>query len=452
MKIIVCGAGSVGRSIVSYLVKGNNDISVIDNNQKRLDDIAQEFDVLPVLGSASYPSVLEKADAKKATLLIAATDDDEVNLVSCSVAQAIFGIPRKIARINSKEFQNPLWTTLYGDKKIPVDLIISPEEEIGKYIYNLLKIPGTSEAIPLLSQKMYLIAFKIPKDSPYIQVPLLNFKQIDPDIDVNIVCINRKNNIFIPYKNDILEAEDEIYALLPTEKIGSVMSSFAAEHSAIEQLIVFGGNSIARKVGELFEKDDNIISCKIVEEDIQKATEIARDLNDTIVIQGPIMSDKIMSEAGIYNADATVAVTLGDEDNLLASMLAQKCGVKNTIALVNSPSYNNLIDIIGNNILVDRASVTISRILHELRRTEVRKAHSLGRGFAEIWELLLREDSKILGQKIKDLNLPASSKICAINRENQIFYPNDDDILLKGDILVLYVDSTAIKKVENILD
>ena len=452
MKIIVCGAGSVGRSIVSYLVKGNNDISVIDNNQKRLDDIAQEFDVLPVLGSASYPSVLEKADAKKATLLIAATDDDEVNLVSCSVAQAIFGIPRKIARINSKEFQNPLWTTLYGDKKIPVDLIISPEEEIGKYIYNLLKIPGTSEAIPLLSQKMYLIAFKIPKDSPYIQVPLLNFKQIDPDIDVNIVCINRKNNIFIPYKNDILEAEDEIYALLPTEKIGSVMSSFVAEHSAIEQLIVFGGNSIARKVGELFEKDDNIISCKIVEEDIQKATEIARDLNDTIVIQGPIMSDKIMSEAGIYNADATVAVTLGDEDNLLASMLAQKCGVKNTIALVNSPSYNNLIDIIGNNILVDRASVTISRILHELRRTEVRNAHSLGRGFAEIWELLLREDSKILGQKIKDLNLPASSKICAINRENQIFYPNDEDILLKGDILVLYVDSTAIKKVENILD
>ena len=113
MKIIVCGAGSVGRSIVSYLVKGNNDVIVIDNNQKRLNDLAQEFDVLPVLGSASHPSVLEKAEADKAKLLIAATDDDEVNLVACSVAQALFNVPRKIARINSREFQNPLWSTWF---------------------------------------------------------------------------------------------------------------------------------------------------------------------------------------------------------------------------------------------------------------------------------------------------------------------------------------------------
>ena len=451
MKIIVCGAGSVGRSIVSYLVKGNNDITVIDNNQKRLDDLAQEFDILPVFGSASYPSVLEKADASRTQLLIAATDDDEVNMVSCSVAQALFNIPRKIARINSREFQNPLWSTLYGDKNIPIDLVISPEEEIGKYIYNILKIPGVSEAHPLVNSKLYLIAFKIPENSPFIKVPLLNLKQIDPDLDLEVVCINRRNNIFIPYKNDFVEYGDEVYILTAADKISLTMSAFGAEHSAIERLVIFGGNAVSRCIGRMIEKDDNIISCKIIEEDFEKADQTARELNDTVVIQGPMMSDKTLSVAGIYGADATVAVTLEDEDNLLSSLLAKKCGVKNTIALVNSPAYNNLVDIIGNNILVDRSSVTISHILHELRRTEVRNAYSLGRGFAEVWEIPLDADSKTVGRSIKSLDLPASSKICAIIREEDTIYPSEEEVLQAGDMLLLYVESVSIRKVEKIL-
>lgn len=452
MKIIVCGAGSVGRSIVSYLVKGNNDVTVIDNNQKRLDDLAQEFDILPIFGSSSHPSVLEKADAAKAKLLIAATNDDEVNLVTCSVAQALFGVPRKIARINSREFQNPLWSTLYSDKNIPVDLVISPDEEIGKYIYNMLKIPGTSEARPLVGGKMYLIAFKVPENSPFVRVPLLNLKQIDNDIDIEIVCINRKNNIFIPYKSDALEAGDEIYVLTATDKIGLTMSAFGAEHSAIERMIVYGGNAVSRCIGRMIEKDDNIISCKIIEEDIEKADETARELNDTIVMQGPMMSDKILSEAGIYGADAAVAVTSEDEDNLLASMLSKKCGVKNTIALLNSPAYNSLVDIAGSNILVDRSSVTISHILHELRKTEVQSAYSLGRGFAEIWEIPLTENSKIVGQSIRKIDLPASSKICAIIRNSETIYPSETEILNVGDDIIMYVDSASIRKVEKILD
>lgn len=452
MKIIVCGAGSVGRSIVSYLVKGNNDITVIDNNQKRLDELSQEFDILPILGSASHPSVLEQAEASKAKLLIAATNDDEVNLVSCSVAQALFNIPRKIARINSQEFQNPLWANLYNDKNIPVDLIISPEEEIGKYIYNILKIPGTTEARPLVQGKMYIIAFKVPENSPFIKVPLLNLKQIDSGIDIEVVCINRKNNIFIPYKNDIIEAGDEIYILTATEKISATLSAFGAEHSAIERLIVFGGNSVSRCIGRLIEKDDNIVSCKIIEEDIDKANETARSLNNTIVLQGQMMSDKILNEAGIYMADAAVAVTSKDEDNLLSSLLSKKCGVKNTFALVNSPAYNNLIGIIGENILIDRSSVTISHILHELRKTEVKNAYSLGRGFAEIWEYQLEENSKILGQRIKDIDLPASSKICAIIRDEETIYPSETEVLQSGDDLIVYVDSASIRKVEKILD
>ena len=123
MKIIVCGGGSVGKSIVSYLVKGNNDITVIDNNQRNLDDISQEYDVLPILGEASHPDILEKADAEHTDLILAVTDCDEVNMVICQIAQSIYEIPHKIARIDSEEFLDPLWGFLYNEKHIPIDLI-----------------------------------------------------------------------------------------------------------------------------------------------------------------------------------------------------------------------------------------------------------------------------------------------------------------------------------------
>lgn len=451
MKIIVCGAGSVGRSIVSYLVKGNNDIVVIDNNQKNLDELAKEFDIQPIFGSASHPEILEKANAKNTELIIAVTDDDEVNMIACEVAAAIFNIPRKIARIDAQDFLDPLWATLYNDTNIPIDLIISPEVEIGKYIYQLLKIPGSLESLNLCDDKLKLLAFKIPENSPLIKTPLINLNQIEPDLNVEIVCINRNANIFIPYKGDMLEAGDEVYFLVLSDEINFTLEAFGLEKPAIERIIVFGGNQISRYIGHKIEKDDNIINCKIIEEDVQSARELARELNDTVVINGQQMSDVILSEAGIGNADATVAVTSKDKDNLLASMLSRKCGVNNTISLVNSPSYNNLIGLIGNNTLVDRSSVTISSILQELRKSKIKDAYSLGRGFGEIWEMEINENATIAGKTIQSIDLPASSKICAIMRNEKIFFPSNQEQLQVGDIIILYVDSMAIKKVEKIL-
>lgn len=451
MKIIVCGAGSVGRSIVSYLIKGNNDIAVIDNNQGRLDELSKEFDILPVLGSASHPAVLEKANAKNSELLIAVTDADEVNMIACEVGYSVFNIPRKIARIDAQDFLEPIWATLFNDKHIPIDLIISPDVEIAKYIYQIMKIPGSSEVLPLLENKMYLLSFKLPDSSPLLKTPLLNLSQIAPDLETEIVCIIRSGNVFIPYKSDILEAGDEVYLLTPTEKIEDTMLAFGVEHPAVERIVIFGGNQVSRYMAKLFEKDDNILSCKIIEEDYKYANLLAKELQNTIVIHGSQMSDVILNEAGIYNTDAAIAVTPRDKDNLLATMLADKSGVCNTVALLNSQSYNNLIGIVEDSIIVDRSTVTISSILQELRKTEIKNAYVLGRGFGEIWELEIEETSSLGGKAIQSLDLPASSKVCALMRNGVITFPNDKEELHNGDILLVYVDSKAIRKAEKAL-
>ena len=148
MKIIVCGAGSVGRSIVAYLSRGSNDIIVIDTDSHKLDEISKEWDIQPINGSASHPDVLEKAVARSADMIIAATDRDEVNLVTCQVAHSLFNVPKKIARIDSKDFMDPLWCDHFNERNIPIDLMISPDIEIAKAIYSIIKIPGTSSVMP----------------------------------------------------------------------------------------------------------------------------------------------------------------------------------------------------------------------------------------------------------------------------------------------------------------
>lgn len=450
MKIIVCGAGSVGRSIVSYLVQGNNDIIVIDTDSKKLEEVSKEWDIQPINGSASHPDILDKAGAKNADIIIAATNSDEVNLIVCQVAQSLFNVPKKIARIDSSAFLAPQWNTLYSDQNIPVDLIISPEIEIAKAILEIIKIPGASEVLSLADKKIYLLAFRGQDTCPLIQTPLVHLNRLAPDLDISIVSIVRNGRGFIPNGNDMIQPNDEIYFLVDAEKIDAVIHDFGMEHTPIEKIIIFGGNLIVRYLAHKLEQDDNIISCKIIDEDQHTADILARDLDNTVVIHGEMMSDAILEEAAIDKADATIAVTTKDKDNLLASLLAKKSGVPYAFSLVNSRSYDNLVDNIVDNILVDRSSVTISGILQELRKAKLRNAYSLGRGFGEVWEIKIEEDSLNAGKVISEIGLPKNSSIGAVYRKNEVIFPSSDDKLEAGDLVIVFVSTQDIRKVEKI--
>mgnify|MGYP000829888288 FL=1 len=226
MKIIVCGAGSVGRSIVGYLTQGNNDIVVIDHDAKALDVIAKEYDIQPVFGEAAHPDILEKAGAENADILIAATDCDEVNMVACEVAAALFNVPKKIARIDAQDYLSPLWGTLFNDKHIPVDLVISPDRAIARAILSLLKVPGASEAISLLGSAARLLAFRCDDKTPLIRTPLSHLNRVAPELDINIVSIVRNGHSFIPHAEDMLMAGDTVYFLVKSSEIEQAVRDF----------------------------------------------------------------------------------------------------------------------------------------------------------------------------------------------------------------------------------
>lgn len=450
MKIIVGGAGSVGRSIIGYLSRGSNDIVVVDTNQERLNEISREFDVQPVFGSISHPETQEKIGAESADILIAATSNDEVNLVACQVAYSLFNVPKRIARIDSEHFLSPMWNTLYNEKSLPIDLVISPDNEIAEAILRIIDMPGTKEVYPLADEKLFLVNFKCGNNCQLYNYSINDIYENFKDINFRILQISRDGQNFYPKAEEILKCGDEVYLIATREDIFTLLHDFGVEQKLNENIVIFGGNTISYDLAKNLEENDNILSCKIITNNSTEALRLAENLNKAVVIQGEMMSDVILKDAGIDNADITIAVTSQDKDNLLVSLLAKHNHICSTVSLVNSRAYDNLIDNIGDNIIVDRSSVTISKILQDIRKAGLSNAYSLGRGFGEIWEIKLREHQPVTGKKLADINLPDKAKIVAIIRGANIIFPDNNELLLTNDIIITFVTPLGIKKMEQI--
>lgn len=449
MKIIVCGAGQLGQSIVSYLVKGNNDIIVVDDNQYDLDEISKEYDILPILGKPSHPDVLERAGAKDCDMILAVTDTDEVNMIVCQLAYTLFNIPKKIASVNSKTFVDPLWGMLYNDNHLPIDLLISPDIDIADNILKILQYPGCSGILPVLDEQYYIMTLNIKEGCPLIDVPLMQINQYN-DIDISVVNVIRNNNSFLPDMYECLQLNDEVNILVEAKEAYSTISAFGLEKSANERLVMFGGDEISEYIGDKIEHDDSIISCRLIEEDLERAQRLARKLNHVIVIHGEMMSDVILKEADVAHADAAIALTENDKDNILAAVLASKSGVGTTISVINTPSYNNLMFNISDNILVYRSAITISKILKEIRKAKIKKAYSVARELGEIWEIKLEEENDCCGKKIGELGLAKTCRVFAVLRGEEVIYSDPTFKLECGDVLLVYVDSAAVKQAEQI--
>lgn len=452
MKIVVGGASSVGKSIVGYLSLGNNDIVVVDTNRDKLDEIAKEYDIQPVLGSIAHPDIQESVGMKNTDMLIAVTDSDEINLVACQVAYSLFDVPKKIARVDSRYYLNPLWNTLYNEKSLPVDLVITPDVEIGKFILNLFELPGTTAVYPFMNDKVNMFAFRHKDtDIPFMKFPLNHINSKLEDMSAHIVLIMRGNRRIIPTEEEVyLQRNDIIYITCYPERNIEVMRLFGVDHNPYEKVVIFGANAISYYLAEQLEKNENTVSCNIIEDNPEKAHNLAEKLNSSAVISGEMMSDVILEDAGFGSADVSVAVTDKDKDNLLISLLASKNKDTQAMSLVNSKDYNVLAANIRNNVIIDRSVITISGILRYLRRARIREAYSLGREMGEVWEIRLGEDSVNVGRKVKELSIPEDSSIMVIAKEDELLYDFTDYVLEPQDKILIYVSPADIRRIESI--
>jgi trk system potassium uptake protein len=286
MNIIICGAGRVGFSICNQLSKQGHSVTVIDKNGSDIQKINDTQDAKGIVGIATYPSVLEKADAKNADMIIAVTRNDETNMIVCQIAHSLFKIPRKIARIRSKEFLKPIWKGLFTKENLPIDIIISPEFEVAKSLYRKLEAPGAIDNIPFADDLVRLLEIQIDEKCPIVNTALSKLSDIFSDLDANVLGVLRNDKFLILKKSDKLIKDDKAYILTNSKQVDRTLSIFGKDEKFAKTILIIGAGNIGLDLAKILEENENSPRIKIIEKNSERAEFIANELNEAIVIKG----------------------------------------------------------------------------------------------------------------------------------------------------------------------
>ncbi|MEC7463247.1 MAG: Trk system potassium transporter TrkA, partial [Pseudomonadota bacterium] len=352
MKVIVCGAGQVGYHIARQLSLENHDVTVVDSSEENIRSVNETLDVQALQGFASYPDVLERANAADADLLIAVTQSDEVNMVACQVAHSLFNVPTKLARVRNQSYLRPIWADLFSRDNMPIDVIISPELEVARAISRDLVIPGAFDTVPMVDGKVRVIGVRCNDDCPVINTPLRQLTGVFPDLHIVIVGIIRDGKTIVPGADEEMFAGDDVYFVADNEHVGRAMNIFGHEESQARRIIIAGGGNVGVFLGQLVRDEHPGVYARVIDANREVAERAARRLPETTVIAGNALDPAILEEAGVDVTEAIVAVTNDDETNILGSLLAKRHGAERAIALVNNTNYSPLITTLGVDVVI----------------------------------------------------------------------------------------------------
>ena len=457
MNIIICGAGRVGFTIAKLLSEQGHSITVIDQSSEDIQKINDSLDVKAIVGKASYPSILEKANASETDMIIAVTRNDEINMLICQIAFSIFNIPKKIARIRSQDYLNPKFTSVYNKENLPIDVIISPEIEIAKSIQRKLEAPGALDSVPFADNQIRLLEILIKKDCKSINIKFNELTKKYPKLEANVIGINRGEKFFIPKKTDSVQKDDKIYVIINSSQMSETLMAFGREEKISKKILIIGGGNIGFNLAKNIEETLETVRVKIVEKNKTRAEYLANQLNDTIIINGDALDEEVLTEANLDEAETVLALTNDDEDNLMVSVLVEKftkdqkkINDKRTMALINKPNYSLLQSSLKIDDLIDPRMTTVSSILKHIHKGTIENAYTISNGEYEVIEAEIIETSELINKEIKNFNLPEELRIGAVLRNKKIIIPRSNFLFKKDDRVVFIVKKDSISFVENI--
>ena len=449
MKVIICGAGRVGYGIAERLAAEENDVSVIDTSAALVQGIRDTLDVRGYVGHGAHPDVLRQAGAEQADMIIAVTLHDEINMVSCQVAHSLFNVPTKIARIRSQSYLSSEWSDLFTRDHMPIDVIISPEIEVGQMVLRRIALPGATDAVRFAEDKVGMVAIECLEDCPVVNTPLQQLSDLFPDLMATVVGIWRNDKLFVPHSSDQLETGDVAYVVCERDHVRRTLGLFGHEEQEASRIVIAGGGNIGYYVAAAIEERQPRSRIKIIENSRTRAVEIADQLSRTVVLNGSALEQSILVEADIQDADLMVALTNDDQVNILSSVMAKRLGCKANLALINNPSYQAFTKTLGIDAHINPRAVTISRILQHVRRGRIRAVYSVQKGAAEVIEAEALETSPLVGKPLRELDLPEGVRIGAIYRDKHVIMPDGDLRIKAKDRVILFASIEAVRHVEQ---
>jgi len=450
MNILILGAGQVGSSAAYHLSREEaNEVTVIDMRADVLRELQDRLDIRTVVGHAAHPDVLDRAGANDVDIIVALTDADETNMVACQVAYTLYHTPTKIARIRSADYMRA--KKLFAQDAIPVDVRISPEQLVCEYVEQLILYPGTMQVLEFAGGRVRLVGARADRDGLLVGKQISALKEHIPNTEARIAAVYRGGKALLPDGDTVIEEDDEVFFIAARQDIRVFMSEMRKLEDPVRRVVIAGGGNIGVRLALALEHTNQV---KIIERDPRRARTISEQLNKAIVLVGDAADEELLVEENIDSVDVFVALTNAEEANILSAMLAKRLGAKKVMALINRPSYAELVESGSIDIAISPQQITIGSLLAHVRRGDVVKVHSLRRGAAEAIEAVAHgtpEESRVVGRKIEDVPLPRGTNIIALVRGEKVIIAHHDTVVETDDHVILFMtDRRKIEHLENL--
>lgn len=476
MKIIILGAGRVGQSVAESLVSEQNGITVIDTDARAVRELEARYDLRGVVGNGIDPRVLAEAGAKDTDLLIACASMDETNLVCCKLAQVMFDIPTRIARVRSSGFVSD--DPVLGKDGFAVDRIICPEESVTNYIRKLVEYPEAMQVRAFAGGRAALASVRARAGAPAVGLQIGEVRERMPDLAMRIVGIYRRfmdePDRFVRCSGTTrIEPGDEVFILAATEHVPQALRAIhspeGSEARPVYRIMMAGGGQVSLRLAQKLSQTPGRFHVKIVENSERQCMSLASVLPaEVLVLEGDATDEDVLEEEGIEEVDLFLALTDDDEDNIMSSLLAKRMGARRVLSLINRRAYADLMHGTQIDIALSPAQAMLGELLAYVRRGDVQAVHSLRRGVAEALEIVARGDrksSRVVGRKVEDLSLPEDVHIGLIVRGipagksvddkqgevTEVIIPRSHTVIESGDHVVFFLpNKRLVRNVENL--
>lgn len=440
MKIIIVGDGKVGLTLTQMLSAEDHDITVVDQNPKVLQRMLEEYDVMAVRGHGASREVLEEAGAEEARLLIAATSSDEVNLLSCITAKKM-GTSHTIARVRNPEYAGQLD---FLQEELGLSFTINPEEACSREIFHLLQFPSFLGREQFAKGRVEIVKLHVDAASPLKNIQLTDLYDA-AKVRVLVCAVDRDGDVTIPHGSFVIREEDDLYITASGQNLAALIKNLGCISHKVTQVTIVGGSRLGLYLARRLMHGG--VGVKIIEKDPARCVILADLLPEADIVEGDGTEQELLLSEGADRADALVALTGMDEENIVLSMYARQLGIHKVITKCNRTQYSNMFRKMGVDTVVSPKLTVASQIVRYVRSMDnstggkMLTLHHIADGQVEAMEFSVDADARLLNTPLAVLPLKEGILIGAISRGNQTIIPTGNDIIMVGDTIVVLADN-----------
>ncbi|MBC5733334.1 Trk system potassium transporter TrkA [Flavonifractor sp. DFI.6.63] len=452
MKIIIVGDGKVGFTLAEHLSQEEHDVTVIDTNDDALRRASESLDVMCVKGNGASISALRESGADTADVVIAATSMDEVNMVCCLTAKRL-GAKYVIARVRNVEYAAELATL---KQELGIDMVINPENATAVEISRLLRFPSAANIETFYRGRVELIGFRVQEGDFIVGHPLSAQSHKLQELPMLMCAVERCGEVTIPDGSFVPQAEDRLYLIGQPSGLTDFFKLLGRYTPRLKDVFLVGGGRIAHYLTAILEHLG--MRVKIVERSMDRCRHLSEVLPRTMVICGDGTDQELLEQENISAADAFVALTDRDEDNLIISLYAMQQGLKKVVAKSNRQNYAGIARAVGLDSVISPKFITANQILQVVRGMQNSKGsvmnalYRIAGGHAEAMEFLANDTTRNLGIPLKDLRLKKGILIAVLVHQNRIIIPDGSSILSQGDTVIIVSRNHGILDINDIYD